>query len=200
MLEWDVSDLKRSVNFLDLTITITPEGYVQTKTYQKEMNLYLYIPPSSAHPPGAFKGLVFGNLQTYWLQNSKKEDFIAIARSFAQHLIARGFSPQLVDTLYREAGRRLDEANQRRLLNGPLPKPTKDDHRDTLFLHWRYHPRDISRQAIRQAYDATCAGHTGFARLIIAYSRPKNLRDALMKTQMDEPEGSRASNFLEPNL
>jgi hypothetical protein len=26
------------------------------------MNLYLYIPPASAHPPGMLKSIVYGNL------------------------------------------------------------------------------------------------------------------------------------------
>ena len=66
MLDWDVSKLVKSVDFLDLTITINDNGHVEFKTYQKELNLYLYIPPSSAHPPGCFQGLIIGNLQTYW--------------------------------------------------------------------------------------------------------------------------------------
>jgi hypothetical protein len=53
---------------LDLTITINSEYRIQTKTYQK-MNLYQYIPPTSAHPPKMKKGIVCGLIRQYKLQN-----------------------------------------------------------------------------------------------------------------------------------
>ena len=62
-LIWKVSKLSTSVDFLDLTIAIDKNRHVYTKTYEKPMNLYLYIPPASAHPPGIFRSVVFGNLK-----------------------------------------------------------------------------------------------------------------------------------------
>jgi hypothetical protein len=61
-LTWKVKELSKSVNFLDLTITIREDRRIMTKTYKKLMNLYLYIPPASAHPPGMLKSIVYGNL------------------------------------------------------------------------------------------------------------------------------------------
>jgi len=62
LLKWDVSEPSYSVDYLDLTI-ILKNGRITTKTYQKAMNLYLYIPPHSAHPPGMIKGMVYGLLR-----------------------------------------------------------------------------------------------------------------------------------------
>ena len=50
-LTWITSDLQTSVDFLDITISLDDNGGLRFKTYQKAFNLYLYIPPSSAHPP-----------------------------------------------------------------------------------------------------------------------------------------------------
>jgi hypothetical protein len=61
-LTWKVEELSRSVKFLDLTIAIGEDRRIVTKTYKKPMNLYLYIPPASAHPPGMLKSIVYGNL------------------------------------------------------------------------------------------------------------------------------------------
>jgi hypothetical protein len=53
------SILTISTNFLDLQINIMNNN-IQTSIYQKELNLYLCIPPTSAHPTSCFKGLVTG--------------------------------------------------------------------------------------------------------------------------------------------
>ena len=50
-LTWTSEEPSKSVNFLDLTITLKPNGTFTTATYQKPMNLYLYLPWITAHPP-----------------------------------------------------------------------------------------------------------------------------------------------------
>ena len=75
-LTWNTKELSNQTNFLDLTITIDKNGYISTKTYQKPMNVFLYIPSNSAHPPGMIKSLIFGLLQTYYYQNTYKKDFL----------------------------------------------------------------------------------------------------------------------------
>jgi hypothetical protein len=60
-LKWKVEKPSTKAVFLDLEIQIQ-NSTISTKTYQKEMNLYLCIPPLSAHPPSCFKGLIAGEL------------------------------------------------------------------------------------------------------------------------------------------
>jgi hypothetical protein len=55
------------------------------------MNLYLYIPPLSSHPPSCFKGLIHGELQRYYRQNNK-DDFIDIMVKFINRLLERGYT------------------------------------------------------------------------------------------------------------
>lgn len=50
-LDWTTTSLSKKVDSLDLTIQIDQQGCISTKTFQKSMNLFLYIPPHSAHPP-----------------------------------------------------------------------------------------------------------------------------------------------------
>ena len=91
-LEWITEELSDSVNFLDLTISIDKNSsMIQYKTYQKEMNLYLYIPNHSASPPGLLKSLVYGLLSTYKRQNSDDKDFRFIVGKLFERLIARGY-------------------------------------------------------------------------------------------------------------
>jgi hypothetical protein len=84
-LSWVIEEPSISTNFLDLSLNIR-NSKITTTTYQKPMNLYLYIPPASAHPPGCFKGLIAGELRRYWLQNNA-ESFKEILASLFYDLV-----------------------------------------------------------------------------------------------------------------
>jgi hypothetical protein len=90
ILEWQTKALAHSVSFLDLTISITTEQRLQTRTFQKAMNLYLYLCPSFAHPPGVLKGLIFGLVHRFWLQNIDPNDYLQVIQDLYQHLCLRG--------------------------------------------------------------------------------------------------------------
>ena len=67
ILKWDIDEVfpSKSVNFLDMTLTIKFNKII-SRTYQKETNLHLYIPPTSEHPPVNIKGVIFGLVQRYF--------------------------------------------------------------------------------------------------------------------------------------
>jgi hypothetical protein len=87
-LQWVISERSKKADFLDLTISLK-HGKILTRTFQKSMNLYLYIPPISAHPTSCFKGLIVGNFLRFRKQNDDK-NFCTLIRNFANHLLARG--------------------------------------------------------------------------------------------------------------
>ncbi len=203
-LKWEIEqDPARQVNFLDLTITLENDGTYSIKTYVKAMNLHLYIPPESAHPKGILKSLVFGNLSRYWRQNTQQSTFISTTRDFYGHLKNRGYTDEVLLPIFTEAAKCIDDKAMRlRENSGSTPTPTQSSGNDRLFLHWTYHPRDISRKAIRQAFDETLAPAVtppplGVKQFTLAYSNPRNLRRCLTKTQLDEPQGHRVSDILE---
>jgi hypothetical protein len=86
-LKWKVETPSSHTVFLDLNTRIQNNKII-TNTYQKNMNLYLYIPPLSAHPPSCFKGLIAGEIRRYWLQNSP-EDFKTIRQSLLESSTAQ---------------------------------------------------------------------------------------------------------------
>ena len=49
-LKWIFSPKCDKVDFLDITVSIN-DRYIHTTLYEKSLNLYLYIPPHSAHLP-----------------------------------------------------------------------------------------------------------------------------------------------------
>lgn len=136
-LHWETSRLATSVVFMDLEITIDADSHRLTmRTYQKPMNPFLYIPPTSAHPPGVLKSIIYGNLQRFWKQNTLHSDYTCIAGQFANHLIARGHSPDTIRQLFLEVAKTLDQQTTH---------CDKVEPRNTLFFHWEYHPHGISR-------------------------------------------------------
>ena len=58
-LEWEISERTTSLDYMDLQISIVNNKII-TDLYEKDLNLYLYILPHSAHPPGVLTVLVLG--------------------------------------------------------------------------------------------------------------------------------------------
>jgi hypothetical protein len=175
-LKWEIEDRSKEVNFLDITIKINELNRIETRTYQKPMNLYLYLTASSAHPKGVMKGMIYGELKRYHRQNSRREDYLEIVRLLFVRLRARGWDAELLKEWIMAAADKI-ESNQPRLKAAVHPKKR-------LFLHMKYHPRGISRQQIRTAFDATCNSFEGtdldgIEQVTVAFSRPRNLKDDL---------------------
>ena len=217
-LRWEFEPLSTSTTFLDLTVTLHPHPsnphklIPHFKTYEKPMNLHLYIPPSSAHPPGVLRSLIFGLLRKYYLQNSNQNDFIDITAKFFHRLLDRGHNPQKLYELFLLAAQKLDTTLSRNanphftedtLQHTSPPTPDEPDkHQKTLFLRWLYHPNDINRKQLRDIYKTTCETASpdnphGFRHLLndhgfpmtieqltIAYHRDKNLRDLLIPSRL----------------
>jgi hypothetical protein len=185
--------LSDTVVFLDLTSTITINGHAETKTYTKPKNLHLYIPATSAHPPGCFKGTIYGNVQQYWNQNSHIEDYQTLVQAFAKHLEARGHKIDNIKQTLLEAAAHIDGGNEKNNKNNrkELTTDTKN-----LFIHWEYHPNDIDRKTIHQIYEETLERLDGFDAMTVCYSRPKNLRDVLCSTVLNQPDGKKVNVIL----
>jgi UDP-N-acetylglucosamine 2-epimerase len=113
-----------------------------------------------------------------------------ITQQFAERLSARGYDRNTIVELFSAAAKRLDNHTK-------TAKETRATN-DTIYLHWTWHPRDVNRTKLRAIYNGILKERSDFTNLIVAYSRPKNLRDCLMKTQLSEPAGNRVSALLPP--
>ena len=104
ILKWDITSVtpSSSVNFLDMTLTICDTKII-TKTYQKEMNLHLYIPPSSEHPPRCPKGTVYSLVQRYFRQNTYQQDFTYFVGLLYHRLIQPGWDRTSISELILQA-------------------------------------------------------------------------------------------------
>ena len=89
-LKWTTTGHVQHLNMLDLTIRINPDNKLEFTSYKKEMNLHLYLPPISAHPPDTLQSLIFGLMRSYYIQNSRRADFINTTQLPFTNLLKRG--------------------------------------------------------------------------------------------------------------
>ena len=164
------------------------------------MNLYLYIPPHSAHPPGVIRSLIHSQIRKYWHQNTKSEDFVNIIKAFFQRLIARGHNHNKIKEIFLQTAKHLDNNNTN--IRDTVAIRKNKQNLNTTYIKWRFHPEDISRKTIQNIYAATCEqptnlSSTGFRdlqtesgnrmcidKLTVAFTRDKNIRDLLIPSHL----------------
>jgi hypothetical protein len=162
---------------------------VITKTFQKEMNLYLYIPPLSAHPPSCLKGLITGELRRYWLQNNKS-DFQHILIKFIERLTERGHTIESLTPIFEQAALLLDKTPK-------IQANSTTDNDSTLFLHRTYHPYGLSRCTIRNVFQQILDPVLDYDRMIIAAARPPNRRDLLTLAHLTLPDNTAIQDYID---
>ena len=211
---WPFGNLKftfhksyNEINFLDLTVYINKnKKLLETSTFQKAMNLYLYLPPKSAHPSGVIKGMIHGCLHTLWKQNSQKENYQKFAKLFFDRLLARGHKKDDITELFLLAAKKFDSKdNDSRLrIKSNAENKASEEKKDRLFLHFEFHPRDISRQTIHKIFERTCLNPNEttcnmnvfpnkFGKVMkiekatVAYTRAKNIREIVTSSKLYLP-------------
>ncbi len=135
------------------------------------------------------KGLVTSEIYRYWIQNTEEADFIRITTNFILRLLQRGHQLENLYPLLKSAAANIEYSNIRE-------RNEKSRHDDTMYIHWPFHPTDISKNKIRRIYNQTLQGHDGFKNLKMAISRPKNLRDILCKTDLPIIQNKNVSDIL----
>jgi hypothetical protein len=207
-LQWEFGPRSPTVNYLDLTITITSENRIETDLFEKALNLYLYIPPLSAHPPGVLSGLVLGNChRIYTLVTSPARQRIHFRR-FYFRLMHRGYKPMQLKPLFCRAVE-LETRRQNNMSNAN----TRSELDNTIFYHLQYHQQDPPSRDIQQLWSenfsnppyekpsAEIKNRNGFPiainRLIIAYSRPPNLNNILSSKNLANHPGPPVSSLID---
>ena len=164
----------------------------------EKLNLYNYLPNSSAHPPGVLRGLIFGRLQVYYSQNTDFNDYKRLVNLLYQRLLKRGHKQESLRPVFEEAHRR----------NLMIRRPKKSTSRERLtFFHLQYHPDEISRKDIRKSFVCHCSilkglrnekdGKMNPGKLTIAYKRAPNLKDKIWSSTLRQPQNKEVSTFLE---
>lgn len=202
ILTWDFGGgLSDSVDFLDLTISID-NGKISTKTFQKDLNLYQYIMPTSAHPPWMMPGIIYSLMKKYKRQNTYEHDYNDMAVKLFKRHVARGWDRATMKRYILDADERLRRPKPP--TTNLAPSVPSTDNKDRLFLHMEYHPNDIPRRHVRAIYDDICKDtfekRLGIKQLTIAYSRPRNVKDLLTRAKLHQAPGKPVSKYYSGEL
>ena len=132
-LTWEFHEPTDKVDFMDLTISIS-KGQISTSLYEKPLNLHLYIPPHSAHPPGLLPGIVHSTLFRIYTLCSDNDDKLTRTKVFFKRLVARGYKSDQIKPLFYKA------ITRAKLYSGPIDRTANDD--TSVILHLPFHPND----------------------------------------------------------
>jgi hypothetical protein len=196
-LRWTFSELSRSIDYLDITIRIDAKNTIRTTLFEKPLNLYQYLPPHSAHPPGVLTGLIFGMIRRAYRLTSDPADCRTYLSKFYTRLRYRGYPKHTLLPLF-QAG--LDNRNK------PPRSSKKESLSDTLFLHVPYHPGNPSSNKLQETFrdillyppaatplpqiaNLHLGERCNLKRMIIAYHRPPNLANHLCPRKLERTPG-----------
>lgn len=141
-LHWTHSPRSTSVDFLDLTIKILPDGRLVTTLYEKALNLYLYLPSHSAHPAGMLNGLVLGMMLRILRLTMDTADIMPAVRRLFQRLLLRGYSYNLLLPLFQQSWATAQAPRKHAV-------QTSDT---TVFLHRTFHPSDVPSKQLHYLF------------------------------------------------
>ena len=209
-LRWKFTEPAKTIDFLDVTLSIKNKR-IETSLFEKELNLHLYLPPSSAHPPGVLKGLVHGMIYRIirlTSDDNKQQEFI---KAFYRRLLYRGYSHETVLPLFTESIEKVRNKEKNKTNNLLV-----DDNitENPIILHVPYHPLLPPSQKIQKIFRETLfdnrwsdptatplpeftnnGSKLGINRMIVAYHRDKNVGNLLAPRKIESTPGPPASDY-----
>ena len=72
-------------------------------------------------------------------------------------------------------------------LNNTEMHSVTNNHDNTRFIHWTFHPNGLQRKDIRDVYNATLKQDLEYDKMTVAIARPCNVRDLLSCTPLITP-------------
>lgn len=112
-IDWNISTTKAT--FLDVQVSVTPKG-LETTLFRKELNKYMYIPFSSAHPMSVKKALVKAERTRMKTICSTDEERKECEKVFKLNLYRRGYPSTLLERWFSEDVKPPLEKKERKFL------------------------------------------------------------------------------------
>ena len=176
-----------SVPYLDVRATIV-NSQIVTDLYEKPTNTHQYLLPTSNHPPHICKNLPYGLGLRLRVIISEQETLELRLKELSAFLTARGYSEGLVAKQFDRVRQKSREA----LLNTNRERAPVAHHEQTrtpLVCRWSSLLPPL-QPLLKSAFPILAASERTkeiFDLPIVAYKRPKNLRDLLVHTRPPRP-------------
>jgi len=210
-LTWEFTERVTTVDFMDMTVSIAGDR-LRTTLFEKNLALYLYIPPNSAHPPGILTGHVYGEVLRIHRLCMDEDDIANRVKIFYDRLIARGHTSSSLLPLFKKA-----LANARKFLTTSeeerlaLKQAKHEESKRQLYFHVEYHPQGPTSNEVQKLFNNTFLRPPGkkpfqqigkygaeipVDKLIVCHHRPLNLENHLSYRKICKRKGPPVSSFL----
>ncbi|MCP4745959.1 MAG: hypothetical protein GY874_07435 [Desulfobacteraceae bacterium] len=212
-LVWEFSERENSAIFLDLNLRIA-NGIISSTIYEKKLNLYLYIPPHSCHPPGVLKGLIYGAILRVKSLCTSENDYIpAIQRTF-DRLLVRGYEREAILPIFLQA---IKSIMSNTSMDRTAAK-SNDENPKPIRLHLPFNKADPSSRWLRSQFELTMLappnnkpiknitanhrfpGPVDFERITTCYHKQKSLRNILAPRKLRLGDGFSVKEYLNPKI
>lgn len=176
-----------TVDYLDITIFKGESGILDIKIYTKPCETFMYITPTSTHPPATFLGFIKGEFLRIIRNSSNEHDYLERANLFTEKLIERGYKPDFINKI-RKTVSHSDRPNllaQQHLLVSTIPLVFSTEYtghmepksiKSAPTKHWNIIGKDPKLQ---QIFSQTP---------LIAFRRANNIQDKLIKAKLPPDE------------
>ena len=90
----------KSIQFLDLSISLTSWGTISTETYYKPTDTFQYLEANSNHPPSVIKNIPKSQILRHIRNCSNPSSLLAHSSILAHNLIKRNYKKNLIKSKY----------------------------------------------------------------------------------------------------
>ena len=179
-IKFTMESSKSHIAFLDTLVKLN-EGKISSELYTKPTDSHNYLRFSSCHPKHVMKAIPYSQLNRIRRICSDYDNFIKHGKRLCHHFFRHGYPHSLV----HEAMIRASNLNRMDLLK---PK-CKESNAETLICVTRYHPScspiaDILKRNWNILARNKSTGWIFDMGYKIAYRRPKNLRNFLVRSKL----------------
>ena len=183
-IKFEAEISQETVNFLDVKVSLDPEGHIITDLYTKPTDSHNYLDYRSAHPKHCRSGIPYSQFLRLRRICSYTETFVQRCREMSKHFIRANYPPHIIKTAFN----RVYETPREPLL---ALKPVVDDNQDSTksFLITTFHPyfRECDNIVTRNwdLLDRSSSTRPLMnLQVIRGNRRSKNLRDLLVRARL----------------
>ena len=181
----------KTIPFLDMSVSINHDCLFETDLYKKDTAKVQYLSPASCHPGHITKNIPYSIALSIKRVCSKDEDCQIRLEQMRQDLLSRSYPPKILDGAIKRVNK-IDRLEA-------IKRVTRIKE-DTTVLVTTFHPlmpsvSNIIKKHWKVMVDNSTEMKNVFKKpSIVAYMRPKNLKDMLVRSKLPPKRPSRVIN------